>query len=76
MLRFRATAADVEMLADRKTSEEPRQSGANCHEETKRSELPMKGQSEAERNSNEILSLDERGEMICLFFEQCATSYT
>ena len=76
MSRFRATAADVEMSADRKTSEEPRRSGVNCHEETKQSGLPMKGRSEAERNSNEILSLDERGEMICLFFEQCATLYT
>ena len=66
MSRFRATTADVEMLADRKTSEEPRWSGANCHEETKRSELLMKDRNEAEQNSNGILSLAKRGEMICL----------
>jgi hypothetical protein len=28
----------------------------------------MKGRNEAERNANEILSLDKRGEMICLFY--------
>ena len=43
MLRFRATAADVEISADKRE---------------------MKNRNEAEQSSNEILSLDERGEII------------